>query len=153
MGSMAGASWDLLQIMVPLTVIAVLFFCTQHRILNLMLLGDETAVTLGRDLHWYRQGYLLVSSVVVGFAVYAAGMIGFVGLIVPHVVRMLTGTDHKHLVAVSALSGSIFLVWADVLCRVILLRTELPIGILISLIGAPCFVYLMVKRTYGFGGN
>ena len=153
MGSMAGASWDLLQIMVPLTVIAVLFFCTQHRILNLMLLGDETAVTLGRDLHWYRQCYLLVSSVVVGFAVYAAGMIGFVGLIVPHVVRMLTGTDHKHLVAVSALSGSVFLVWADVLCRVILPRTELPIGILISLIGAPCFVYLMVKRTYGFGGN
>ena len=153
MGSMAGANWDLLKIIVPLTIIVVMFFCTQYRILNLMLLGDETAVTLGRDLHWYRQGYLLVSSVVVGFAVYAAGMIGFVGLIVPHVVRMLTGTDHKHLVAVSALSGSIFLVWADVLCRVIIPRTELPIGILISLIGAPCFVYLMVKKTYGFGGN
>lgn len=153
MGSMAGAKWETLQIMIPLTIAAILFFCTQHRILNLMLLGDETAVTLGRDLHLYRQGYLLVSALIVGFAVYAAGMIGFVGLIVPHVVRMFVGSDHKNLLPVAALSGAIFLIWADVLCRVIIPRTELPIGILISMIGAPCFIYLMIKRTYGFGGN
>ena len=101
----------------------------------------------------YRQVYLLISSLIVGFVVYSAGMIGFVGLIVPHVVRMLIGTDHKKLIPVTALVGAVFLVIADGLCRIIIPRTELPIGILISLIGAPCFVYLMIKRTYGFGGN
>lgn len=153
MGSLAGAKWDSLGLIGGIVVCAVLFFWTQSRILNLMLLGDESAITLGKDLHNYRQAYLLISSLIVGFAVYAAGMIGFVGLVVPHVVRMLIGTDHKKLIPVTALTGAIFLVIADGLCRIIIPRTELPIGILISLIGAPCFIYLMVKRTYGFGGG
>ena len=153
MGSFAGAKWDNLTVIVPIVILAVLFFWSQSRILNLMLLGDEAAVTLGTDLHIYRQVYLLISSLIVGFVVYSAGMIGFVGLIVPHVVRMLIGTDHKKLIPVTALVGAVFLVIADGLCRIIIPRTELPIGILISLIGAPCFVYLMIKRTYGFGGN
>ena len=153
MGSFAGAKWDNLTVIVPIVILAVLFFWSQSRILNLMLLGDEAAVTLGTDLHIYRLVYLLISSLIVGFVVYSAGMIGFVGLIVPHVVRMLIGTDHKKLIPVTALVGAVFLVIADGLCRIIIPRTELPIGILISLIGAPCFVYLMIKRTYGFGGN
>ncbi len=153
MGSFAGARWDNLAIIAPIFIIAVLFFWTQSRMLNLMLLGDESALTLGTDLHIYRQAYLLISSLIVGFVVYSAGMVGFVGLIVPHVVRMIVGTDHKKLIPVAAFTGAVFLVIADGLCRVIIPRTELPIGILISLIGAPCFVYLMVKRSYGFGGN
>ncbi len=153
MGSFAGAKWENLMIIAPIVILAVLFLWTQSRMLNLMLLGDESALTLGTDLHIYRQIYLLVSSLIVGFVVYSAGMIGFVGLVVPHVIRMLVGTDHKKLIPVAALTGAIFLVVADGLCRVIIPRTELPIGILISIIGAPCFVYLMIKRTYGFGGN
>ena len=153
MGSFAAARWDNLAVIAPIVILSVLFFWSQSRILNLMLLGDESALTLGTDLHIYRQGYLLISSLIVGFVVYSAGMVGFVGLIVPHVVRMLVGTDHKKLIPVSALVGAIFLVVADGLCRVIIPRTELPIGILISMIGAPCFIYLMIKRTYGFGGN
>ena len=153
MGSFAGAKWETLAVIAPIVVLAVLFFWSQSRMLNLMLLGDESALTLGTDLHIYRQVYLLVSSLIVGFVVYAAGMVGFVGLVVPHVIRMLVGTDHKKLIPVSALTGAVFLVIADGLCRVIIPRTELPIGILISLIGAPCFVYLMIKKTYGFGGN
>ena len=153
MGSFAGAKWENLMIIAPIVILAVLFLWTQSRMLNLMLLGDESALTLGTDLHIYRQIYLLVSSLIVGFVVYSAGMIGFVGLVVPHVIRMLVGTDHKKLIPVSALTGAVFLVIADGLCRVIIPRTELPIGILISLIGAPCFVYLMIKKTYGFGGN
>ncbi len=153
MGSFAGAKWETLAVIGPIVLLAVLFFWTQSRMLNLMLLGDESALTLGTDLHIYRQVYLLVSSLIVGFVVYAAGMVGFVGLVVPHVIRMLVGTDHKKLIPVSALTGAVFLVIADGLCRVIIPRTELPIGILISLIGAPCFVYLMIKKTYGFGGN
>ena len=153
MGSFAGAKWENLMIIAPIVILAVLFLWTQSRMLNLMLLGDESALTLGTDLHIYRQIYLLVSSLIVGFVVYSAGMIGFVGLVVPHVIRMLVGTDHKKLIPVAALTGAIFLVVADGLCRIIIPRTELPIGILISIIGAPCFVYLMIKRTYGFGGN
>ena len=153
MGSFAGAKWETLAVIGPIVFLAVLFFWSQSRMLNLMLLGDESALTLGTDLHVYRQIYLLVSSLIVGFVVYSAGMVGFVGLVVPHVIRMLVGTDHKKLIPVSALTGAVFLVIADGLCRVIIPRTELPIGILISLIGAPCFVYLMIKKTYGFGGN
>ena len=89
----------------------------------------------------------------VGFVVYASGMIGFVGLVVPHAVRMLFGTDHKKLIPLSALVGAVFLIWADVLCRIIIQGTELPIGILTSMIGAPCFIYLMIRRRYGFGGK
>lgn len=153
MGSFAGAKWETLAVIAPIVFLAVLYFWSQSRMLNLMLLGDESALTLGTDLHVYRQIYLLVSSLIVGFVVYSAGMVGFVGLVVPHVIRMLVGTDHKKLIPVSALTGAVFLVVADGLCRVIIPRTELPIGILISLIGAPCFVYLMIKKTYGFGGN
>lgn len=153
MGSLAAAKWDNLVIIFPITILGIGFFISQSRILNLMLLGDEAAITLGTDLHRYRHVYLLISAIMIGFIVYSSGVIGFVGLVVPHVIRMLVGTDHKILVPIAAVGGSIFLVWSDVLCRTIIPRTELPIGILISLIGAPCFVYLMVKRTYGFGGN
>ncbi len=153
MGSLAGAKWENIAVVFPLVVICVLFFTTQSRVLNLMLLGDEVSITLGTDLHKYRNFYLLVASLMIGFIVYCSGMIGFVGLIVPHVVRIIVGTDHKKLIPVSALAGSILLVWADVMCRVIIPKNELPIGILISIIGAPCFIYLMIKKTYGFGGK
>lgn len=153
MGSLAGAKWEGIAIVFPIVFMAVVFFWTQSRILNLMLLGDEVSVTLGTDLHRYRQGYLLISSLIVGFVVYSAGMIGFVGLLIPHIVRMFFGTDHKRVIPLAALTGGIFLIWADVLCRMILPKTELPIGILIAMIGAPFFVYLMSKKTYGFGGS
>lgn len=153
MGSLGGASWENNAVVVPISILGVLFFWTQYRTLNLMLLGDESAITLGTDLHPWRQLYLLVSSLMVGFAVYCAGVIGFVGLVIPHVVRMLFGTDHKKLVPLCALVGAIFLIWADVLCRIIITGMELPIGILTSMIGAPVFIWLMVRKKYGFGGK
>ena len=153
MGSLAAANWPNNGLMLGAAVLGTVFFLTQCRTLNLMLLGDETAVTLGTDLHRYRIAYLIVSSLMVGFAVYSAGAIGFVGLVVPHVVRLLCGTDHRRLVPLCALSGAVFLVWADVLCRTILPGNEIPIGILTSLLGAPVFLYLMVRRKYGFGGG
>ena len=120
MGSLATADWDNVPVVLPVMIVATLIFWTQSRKLNLMLLGDETAVTLGTDLHRVRIVYLILSSLMVGTAVCAAGMIGFVGLIIPHAVRMCLGTDHKRLVPVSALTGAVFLIWADVACRVIL---------------------------------
>ena len=153
MGSLAGAKWETNLWMLIIALGCTLFFLTQQRTLNLMLLGDESAITLGTDLHRWRILYLLVASLLIGFAVFNAGIIGFVGLVVPHVVRMLFGTDHKKLVPISALLGAIFLLWADVACRTLLDRTELPIGILTSMIGAPCFIYLMARKRYGFGGG
>ena len=153
MGSLASADWQTNGLLLCTTMLGVLFFWTQFRTLNLMLLGDESAITLGTDLHRWRILYLIVSSLMVGFAVYAAGVIGFVGLIIPHIVRMLFGTDHKKLVPLCTLLGALFLLWEDVLCRTMLERTELPIGILTSMIGAPVFIWLMVRKKYGFGGK
>lgn len=153
MGSLAGANWETNVILLITSAAGVLFFWSQYRTLNLMLLGDESAVTLGTDLHRWRILYLVAASLMVGFSVYAAGVIGFVGLIIPHMVRMLFGTDHKKLIPLSALLGALFLLWADVLCRVLLERTELPIGILTSMVGAPVFIYLMARKKYGFGGK
>ena len=153
MGSFAGAKWDMLPFIAGVVLVSIIFFWSQSRILNMMLLGDEVAITLGRDLHRYRQVYLIISSLIIGFVVYAAGMIGFVGLLIPHLVRMTIGTNHWTLIPFSALGGSIFLVIADGLCRCIIPHAELPIGILISLIGAPTFVYMLVRKNYGFGGE
>lgn len=153
MGSLAAAKWENLVVVLPLALIVTIFFLTQSRILNLMLLGDEVSITLGKDLTKYRHAYLIIVALLVGFAVYCAGMIGFVGLVIPHVVRMLVGTNHYVLIPFSALLGSIFLIWCDLTCRTILKTGELPIGILVSLIGAPCFIFLLLKKNYGFGGG
>ena len=153
MGSLAAADWDNVPVTLIVMILGTLIFMTQYRKLNLMLLGDETAITPGTNLHRVRMVYMLLSAFMVGFAVCAAGMIGFVGLIIPHAMRMLFGTDHKRLIPLSALTGAIFLIWADVASRTILDHSEIPIGILISLIGAPCFIYLMIKKTYRAGGD
>ncbi|MFV0401590.1 MAG: FecCD family ABC transporter permease [Oscillospiraceae bacterium] len=152
MGSVAGASWGDNAAVLAVTLLGILFFWSQYRNLNLMLLGDDAAITLGTNLHRWRLCYLLVCALLVGFSVNSAGMIGFVGLVIPHVMRLLFGTDHKKLVPLCALAGSIFLVWADVLCRVVIAGAELPIGILTSMVGAPCFIYLIARKRYGFGG-
>ena len=153
MGSLSGADWARVKVILPVILLCGLFFWSQFRNLNLMLLGDEVSVTLGADLHRVRSLYLLISALMVGFSVYCAGMIGFLGLIIPHVIRILFGTDHRRLVPLASLLGSVFLIWCDVACRVILKNAELPIGILVSIIGAPCFIYLLVRRSYGFGGG
>ena len=124
MGSLAGASWSRVDVMLPITIICVVIFWTQYRNLNLMLLGDEVSITLGTDLHRLRTIYLIIASVMVGFAVYCAGVIGFVGLVIPHVVRILFGTDHRRLLPLSALLGASFLIWCDVACRVILKNSD-----------------------------
>lgn len=153
MGSLAGAKWNEIVIIMPIIILGVIFFITQYRTLNLMLLGDEVSITLGTDLHKFRIIYLVITSLMIGLLVYVSGMIGFVGLIIPHIVRMIFGTDHKKIIPISALLGAIILIWADVLSRALIKGTEIPIGIVISIIGSPLFVWLMIKKNYGFGGS
>ena len=153
LGGLGAAKWATNTVALTVIFLCFLFFWSQFRSLNLMLLGDEAAVALGVDSRRRRVLYMLVSSLMVGFSVYCAGMIGFIGLVIPHVVRMLFGSDHRRLIPLCALSGSIFLIWADVLCRIVIKGAELPIGILTAMIGSPFFVYLMSKRKYSFGGQ
>jgi len=153
MGSLATATWNKLPLLAIITVLAVLFFLMQTRILNTMLLGDEAAVTLGINLSSFRKFYLLATALITGVIVANCGMIGFVGLIIPHIVRGMVGSDHRKLLPITVLIGSIFLVWTDVLARTIVPAVELPIGIITAMIGAPMFMYMLIKKGYSFGGK
>lgn len=97
--------------------------------------------------------YLLVLSVLTGALVSVCGTIGFVGLIIPHVSRAIAGTAHRKLLPIAALSGGLFMLWVDAIARSLIPNTELPVGIFTALVGAPFFVYVMVRKKYGFGGN
>ena len=152
MGSLASTSWGKLPLLAIVTIVISLFFSFQFRVLNTMLLGDEAAVTLGISLGLYRKVYMIIASLLTGLIVANSGMIGFVGLIIPHIVRGIYGSDHKKLVPLSGFIGAMFLVWTDLLSRILLPNTDLPIGILTAIIGAPIFIYIILSKEYRFGG-
>lgn len=147
MGSLAGAEWSNIVLPIVISVIPLIYFFTQYRNLNLMVLGDETSITLGLNIERYRKIYMILSSLITGVIVSVCGTIGFVGIMIPHIVRLIFGTDHKTLLPFSALVGAIFLIWADVVARCAITNMELPIGIITSVIGAPFLLWLMVKGT------
>lgn len=153
LGSMVSARWDKLLLPGVCMVLGLLFFLTQMRTLNTLLLGDEAAITLGVDLSKRRKVYMVMTSLLSAIAVCTCGIVGFVGLMIPHIVRGFVGSDHRFLLPLTAATGGIFLIWADVVARVIIENTEIPIGVITSAIGAPIFVYMMVKKSYGFGGH
>jgi len=146
MGSFAMATWmDVKIIVVPLlTGIGVL--CFMVRELDILQFGEETAIHLGMNVETVKRILLIASALVTGAAVSVSGIIGFVGLIVPHMVRMAIGSRHRILLPASALCGAIFLVCCDTLSRVISQPSEIPIGIITAAIGAPYFVYLLKRR-------
>ena len=115
------------------------------RSLNIMLLGDENAQSLGIPVHRTRKILLVLASLITGVAVSVSVIIGFVGLIVPHAVRLLVGPDHRVLLPVSALVGAIFLIAADTVARLVIQPAELRVGIVTSLVGAPFFLFLLIK--------
>lgn len=153
MGSLAAAKWDRLPLVALIVGLAVLLFLFQSRILNTMLLGDEAAVTLGIPLNKFRLVYLLLTALITGVMVASCGIIGFVGLIIPHIIRGLVGSDHRRLMPTAILAGAIFLVWTDVIARTVVSSVELPIGIITALIGAPMFMYMLITKGYSFGGR
>lgn len=151
MGSLASASWDNIKIPIILTLITLIYLFFQFRILNIMLLGDENGMTLGVNVAKYRKIYMVLCSLITGILVSMCGTIGFVGLMIPHIARLLVGSDHKKLLPISALIGAIFLIWADVFSRIVLRNMEIPIGIITSMLGAPCLMWLMMKKSYKSG--
>lgn len=153
MGSLVGADWKTLPIVGIAVVVTFIFLLTQSRPLNLLLMGEETAVTLGLNINVFRKVLIVVISLLTGVLVSASGAIGFVGLMIPHIVRLLVGSDHKKVLSISLFLGAIFMIWADVAARLVLAPEEIPIGVVTALSGGPFFIWLLRKSSYSFGGG
>lgn len=152
-GSLGGAKWDKLILPFLVLIICYLFIVVFSRGLNSLLLGDSSAITLGVDIKFLKNTIMCLASVFTGILVSITGIIGFVGLIVPHIARNLVGSDHKKVSTISILVGSILLIWADVLARIMARPEEIPIGVITSFLGAPFFLFLIRRSSYSFGGK
>ena len=146
MGSLTGTSWSDLLFPALVVGVAFLFFSTQYRVFNAMMMGDEAALTLGIPLKLYWYLYIAIVAVITAVLVASCGIIGFDGLITPHIARSIVGTNYRKLFPVATLLGSLFVVWADVLARILVKNAELPIGIFTALVGAPFFIYIVTKN-------
>lgn len=143
LGGLGGVNWQTLWLpgLAVLTGVGVLL--VQARNLNLLLAGEEAATTMGLDVARFRARMFVLLSLVTGVLVAASGPIGFVGLILPHVVRLFVGGDHRRVLPTAALAGAVFLVWADIAARTVAAPMEIPVGVLTALCGGPFFLWLM----------
>ncbi len=146
LGNLQITDWRLLEIAAAVVFAGLAVCIVFARDLNLMALGEEPAAHLGLDVERSRRTFLLVASLMTGATVATSGLIGFVGLIVPHAVRMLVGPDHRRLVPATALAGATFLILADCLARTLLAPIEIPIGVVTALAGGPLFLMLLRRR-------
>ncbi|MGZ4891585.1 MAG: FecCD family ABC transporter permease [Halobacteriota archaeon] len=146
MGGFSASTRQYVEITFPVILVGTVILYAYARDLNLMLSGEESAQHLGVAVENLKRVLLVTVSFVVGVAVAFCGIIGFVGLIVPHVVRTFTGPDHKALIPASALFGGILLIWADIIARSAIPGTEVPVGIITALLGAPFFMYLVRSK-------
>ncbi|TMW73643.1 FecCD family ABC transporter permease [Alteribacter natronophilus] len=153
MGSVGMRGWTHVGLIVPFFIAGSAFLLFNWRELNVFAFGEQSARHLGIDVKRKKQVIVTGAAILTGAAVAVSGMIGFVGLVVPHFVRLLTGPDHKHLVPLSAIAGGAFLVFADVIARTILSPQELPIGVITALIGAPVFGVILITRLRDKAAN
>ena len=149
MGSFSGVGWEEVYFVAPAVIFAITGLCLISRSLNVLLLGDIEAEHLGINVKQLQIFTLLLVALAVGASVSVVGMVGFVGLIVPHVLRLLLGPNMNWLLPGAAVGGATLLVYADWVSRSILSPAELPIGILTALLGAPFFLALLMSRKYG----
>jgi iron complex transport system permease protein len=147
MGSLATQSYRLVGTIAVYALAAAACLLWQARHMNVLSLGEEAALQLGVEVERTRRIIFFASSLLVGAVVSVSGMIGFVGLIVPHVLRLTLGPDHRLLLPASFLAGGMFLVWADTLARTLLGATEIPVGVVTALCGAPFFIYLLTRAA------
>lgn len=143
LGSFHNAGWPQVFTIFPYFVFSFLIAQILAKDMNLLVLGDDTAQSLGCPVKRTRKIFLALATLLAASAVSVSGIIGFVGLIVPHWVRLMIGPDHRHLFFYSFFTGGVFLVFCDLLARSLLFSTELPIGIITAVIGAPFFIYLL----------
>ncbi len=146
MGNLGGANWQKASLMAAVSLIIFSLLPSHAKSLNAFLLGESEARHLGIDVQRIKRQLIFLTALGVGVSVALAGLIGFVGLVIPHMVRLLIGPDHRALLPASALAGASLLLIADSIARVVVLPAELPTGILTALLGAPFFVMLLLKQ-------
>lgn len=147
MGSFSAASWQQVMLIIPVVIIGTIIIIVNSRKLNIISLGEESAETLGVDIEGIKKLMIIVSSMIIGTSVAFTGIIGFVGLIVPHIVRSFVGGDNKKVLILASLTGAIFLVLCDTIARSIVPPTEIPIGAITAFFGTPFFIYLLRKNN------
>lgn len=146
MGSLTNGTWPILTYLLPWTLIWLYILFLQWRALNALLLGERELTHLGFSIKKLRRHLIIGIALIVGPCVAITGGIGFIGLIVPHIMRMLLGANHKYLIPASILGGALLLSIADSIARTIILPAELPVGLLTSLLGGPFFLYLLLRK-------
>ncbi|TQL67628.1 iron complex transport system permease protein [Nocardioides albertanoniae] len=153
LGSVGGASWERLWVPAVVGLVVAVGMLAMHRWLDALAAGPETAASLGVNVMALRAGLFVALAVLVGVLVAVSGGIGFVGLIVPHAARLLVGARHRVVLPVAALGGGLFLLWVDVLARLVARPQEIPLGVVTGVVGAPLFLLLMGRSRYRFGGE
>jgi iron complex transport system permease protein len=149
MGDLNNRSWEHVNIVIPTTITALLGTLFFAKDLNLLMLGEETAANLGVNIKRARNGLLLFSSIETGGAIAVSGVIGFVGLVAPHIMRSLVGPDNRKLIFFSGLLAAVFIIYADLFVRLII-AVDLRVGIVTSMLGGPFFLYLIIKHRKQF---
>ncbi|MFG2911677.1 FecCD family ABC transporter permease [Kitasatospora sp. NPDC048298] len=153
LGSLGGATWGSVPI-AAVTVLAGLAYlaCAAGR-LDALAMGDETSASLGVDPDRLRRELFVVTAAVTGTVVAVSGAIGFVGLLMPHLARMLVGAGHRRVLVIAPLAGALLLVWVDIASRTLLAPAELPVGVFTAVLGVPAFLLMMRRRGQSFGGT
>ena len=152
MGSLGSVEWDEMAFAIPVIVVGCALMLTQARSLNAMMLGDAHAMDLGIDVRKVRLFLLVVSSLVVAACVAFVGTIGFIGLVIPHIFRLILGPDNRLILPISTLGGAAFIIMCDYIAHVVAPSYGvLPIGVVTAIIGAPFFIYLLVRRKREVG--
>ncbi|HXG20917.1 MAG TPA: iron ABC transporter permease [Methylomirabilota bacterium] len=146
MGGLDGRGWLHVQMVLPFLLVGLLPALLLSRDLNVLLLGEETAMTLGLNVELMRRILLALSALLAGAAVAIGGTVSFVGLVIPHIMRLIVGPDHRLLLPAAAFGGAIFLVWCDLLARTLAPTEELRLGIITAFIGGPFFLHLLLRE-------
>lgn len=153
MGSLALRGWSFTFVLMPYLAIGIVVLLSYGHTLNLFALGERQAAHLGVNIKRTRLVVLVVSTLITAAAVSIVGTIGFVGLVVPHLVRLIVGPDYRLLLPLSVIFGAIYVLWADTIARTLLSPTEMPLGVVTAFFGAPFFAYLLRRNKHMSGGN
>jgi iron complex transport system permease protein len=146
LGSVSVKGWPYILAVLPFIIIGVFLLLLNSRALNAMAFGEETAFHLGINVKQRKIFILIGTSILTGAAVAVSGIIGFVGLVIPHITRMFTGADHRLLIPISLINGATFLVLTDLVARTVISPSEIPIGVMTALVGAPLFAYIFFRQ-------
>ena len=146
LGSFAGIQWGDLPLTAIIVILFMLYIYMFNQDLDVLLLGNHEAAQMGLSVKQLQLSIVIISSIVIATLVSKVGVVGFIGLIIPHLARIVGGPKHKHTLLFSALIGSIVMIWSDVLSRALYSPEEIPIGVLTSLLGAPLFIWIIMNR-------